>query len=203
MKRNGRTLAAAFLVGALIASALPVAAQDLSVAFKVGAAPPPQEVYTKVNLTEPYNIIAGFTIYPSLASPDLFYYVPKPRLARTAQGRLVFRLLTTPWPRTATRSGAPTSPADICNSSDHGADAGRRKGDQAAAAQPAQALLRGHAATAKFLSRRAPRTTPIPDLRRRGEAQEHSPGAHPHPQPEGQGEDSGRKGRRQDRHRLV
>jgi hypothetical protein len=62
-------------------------------AFKVGSAPPPQEVYTKVNLTEPYNIIGGFTLYPSLASPDLFYYVPQPRLARTEQGRLVFRLL--------------------------------------------------------------------------------------------------------------
>jgi len=61
--------------------------------FKVGAAPPPQDVYTKVNLTEPYDIVEGFTIYPSLVSPDLFYYVPKPRLARTAQGHLVFRLL--------------------------------------------------------------------------------------------------------------
>lgn len=68
-------------------------AQAAGVAFKVGAAPPPQEVYTKVNLTEPYNIIEGFTIYPSLVSPDLFYYVPKPRVARTEQGRLVFRLL--------------------------------------------------------------------------------------------------------------
>lgn len=68
-------------------------AQAAGVAFKVGAAPPPQEVYTKVNLTEPYNIIEGFTIYPSLVSPDLFYYVPKPRVARTDQGRLVFRLL--------------------------------------------------------------------------------------------------------------
>ncbi len=93
MKRNRRTLAAAFLVGALLASALPVAAQEAG-AFKVGAAPPPQEVYTKVNLTEPYNIIEGFTIYPSLTSPDLFYYVPKPRVARTEQGRLVFRLLS-------------------------------------------------------------------------------------------------------------
>jgi len=63
-------------------------------AFKIGNAPPPQEVYTKVNLTEPYNIIAGFTIYPSLSSPDLFYYVPKPRIARTSEGRLVFRLLS-------------------------------------------------------------------------------------------------------------
>jgi hypothetical protein len=63
------------------------------VAFKVGAAPEPQEVYTKVNLTEPYDIVEGFTIYPSLTSPDLFYYVPKPRLARTEQGHLVFRLL--------------------------------------------------------------------------------------------------------------
>jgi len=61
--------------------------------FKVGAAPPPQDVYTKVNLTEPYDIVEGFTTYPSLVSPDLFYYVPKPRLARTEQGRLVFRLL--------------------------------------------------------------------------------------------------------------
>jgi len=68
-------------------------ARAAGVAFQVGSAPPPQEVYTKVNLTEPYNIIEGFTIYPSLASPDLFYYVPKPRLARTQQGRLVFRLL--------------------------------------------------------------------------------------------------------------
>ncbi len=69
------------------------AAEAGGMAFKVGSAPPPQEVYTKVNLTEPYNIIQGFTIYPSLASPDLFYYVPQPRLARTDQGRLVFRLL--------------------------------------------------------------------------------------------------------------
>ena len=63
------------------------------IAFKVGAAPPPQDVYTKVNLTEPYDIVEGFTIYPSLISPDLFYYVPKPRVARTEEGRLVFRLL--------------------------------------------------------------------------------------------------------------
>ncbi len=68
-------------------------AEGAGVAFKVGAAPPPQEVYTKVNLTEPYDILEGFTIYPSLASPDLFYYVPQPRVARTEQGRLVFRLL--------------------------------------------------------------------------------------------------------------
>ncbi|MCJ7821782.1 MAG: hypothetical protein MUQ26_01650, partial [Armatimonadetes bacterium] len=68
-------------------------AEAAGVAFKVGAAPPPQDVYTKVNLTEPYNILEGFTIYPSLISPDLFYYVPKPRVARTEQGRLVFRLL--------------------------------------------------------------------------------------------------------------
>jgi hypothetical protein len=68
MKRNGRTLAAVFLVGALIAGVLPVAAQEAG-AFKVGAAPPPQEVYTKVNLTEPYDIIEGFTIYPSLRAP--------------------------------------------------------------------------------------------------------------------------------------
>jgi len=68
-------------------------AQDESGVFKVGGAPPPQEVFTKVNLTEPYDIIEGFTIYPSLSSPDKFYYYPKPRLARTKQGRLVFRLL--------------------------------------------------------------------------------------------------------------
>lgn len=67
--------------------------QAAGVAFKVGSSPPPQEVYTKVNLTEPYNILEGFTIYPSLRSADLFYYVPKPRVARTEQGRLVFRLL--------------------------------------------------------------------------------------------------------------
>lgn len=68
-------------------------AEGQGMTFKVGSAPPPQDVYTKVNLTEPYDIIEGFTIYPSLVSPDLFYYVPKPRLARTQQGRLVFRLL--------------------------------------------------------------------------------------------------------------
>lgn len=93
MKRYARTLAASFVLGALLAAAAPLAAQEAG-AFKVGAAPPPQEVYTKVNLTEPYDIIEGFTIYPSLSSPDLFYYVPKPRVARTDQGRLVFRLLS-------------------------------------------------------------------------------------------------------------
>jgi len=91
--RSQSILPALVLVCLFVFLALPALAQDMNVAFKVGAAPPPQEVYTKVNLTEPYNIIAGFTIYPSLASPDLFYYIPKPRVARTAQGRLVFRLL--------------------------------------------------------------------------------------------------------------
>jgi hypothetical protein len=87
-------LAVLWAAGSVLATGgSPVQAQDMGGAFRVGASPPPQEVYTKVNLTEPYNIIAGFTIYPSLASPDLFYYVPKPRIARTAQGRLVFRLL--------------------------------------------------------------------------------------------------------------
>ena len=76
----------------LVCAALTAGAQEAG-AFKVGAAPPPQDVFTKVNLTEPYNIIAGFTIYPSLVSPDLFYYYPKPRVVRTPQGRLVFRLL--------------------------------------------------------------------------------------------------------------
>lgn len=94
MTQLRRTLAVLGLACLLWVPASRTLAQDLSVAFKVGAAPPPQEVYTKVNLTEPYAIIAGFTLYPSLASPDLFYYVPKPRLARTSQGRLVFRLLS-------------------------------------------------------------------------------------------------------------
>jgi hypothetical protein len=93
MSHTGRTLAAMALLGLLAAGAAPLPAQEAG-AFKVGAAPPPQEVYTKVNLTEPYDIIEGFTIYPSLTSPDLFYYVPKPRVARTEQGRLVFRLLS-------------------------------------------------------------------------------------------------------------
>jgi len=92
MKHRAWILAVIFLLGGL-APASPLAAQEAG-AFKVGAAPPPQEVYTKVNLTEPYDIIEGFTIYPSLSSPDLFYYVPKPRVARTDQGRLVFRLLS-------------------------------------------------------------------------------------------------------------
>lgn len=95
MKHSWMVLLALLLAGGclLALGGQPARGQDSSVAFKVGAAPPPQEVYTKVNLTEPYSIIAGFTIYPSLVSPDLFYYVPKPRVARTAQGRLVFRLL--------------------------------------------------------------------------------------------------------------
>ena len=53
-----------------------------------------QDVFTKVNLTEPYDIVEGFTIFPSLVSPDLFYYYPKPRVARTKEGRLVFRLFS-------------------------------------------------------------------------------------------------------------
>lgn len=63
-------------------------------AFKIGETPPMQDVFTKVNLTEPYDIVEGFTIFPSLVSPDLFYYYPKPRVARTKEGRLVFRLLS-------------------------------------------------------------------------------------------------------------
>ena len=94
MRHRWPILAALLVAMSLLPLGEPWAqAQDTSAAFKVGAAPPAQEVYTKVNLTEPYNIIQGFTIFPSLVSPDLFYYVPKPRLARTQQGRLVFRLL--------------------------------------------------------------------------------------------------------------
>ena len=69
-------------------------AQTSTGAFKIGNTPPMQDVYTKVNLTEPYDIVEGFTIFPSLVSPDLFYYYPKPRVARTKEGRLVFRLLS-------------------------------------------------------------------------------------------------------------
>jgi hypothetical protein len=93
MKRPGKSFVAVFLFVPLIVAVPPALAQEGG-PFKVGAAPPPQEVFTKVNLTEPYDIIEGFTIYPSLTSPDLFYYVPKPRVARTQQGRLVFRLLS-------------------------------------------------------------------------------------------------------------
>jgi len=78
----------------LLAVAIPATAQDSGTVFKIGASPPAQGVYTKVNLTEPYNIIQGWTIYPSLHSPDLFYYYPKPRVVRTKEGRLVFRLLS-------------------------------------------------------------------------------------------------------------
>ena len=92
MKQSRAFLLSLVLLSLLIALSAPAFAQ-LGGAFKVGSAPPPQEVYTKVNLTEPYNIIEGFTIYPSLVSPDLFYYVPQPRVARTDGGRLVFRLL--------------------------------------------------------------------------------------------------------------
>ena len=93
MRNNRVALSLSALLCGLAVLSLAGPALAAGVAFQVGSAPPPQEVYTKVNLTEPYNIIAGFTIYPSLASPDLFYYVPQPRLARTEQGRLVFRLL--------------------------------------------------------------------------------------------------------------
>lgn len=81
------------LAAMLALAAAPLMGQDAGTVFKIGEAPPPQGVYTKVNLTEPYNIIEGFTIYPSLHSPDLFYYYPKPRVARTKEGRLIFRLL--------------------------------------------------------------------------------------------------------------
>lgn len=90
--KSKRALVFIAAVSLLLAASLPAFSQ-LGGAFKVGSAPPPQEVYTKVNLTEPYNIIEGFTIYPSLVSPDLFYYVPQPRVARTQGGHLVFRLL--------------------------------------------------------------------------------------------------------------
>lgn len=78
----------------LIAVAMPATAQDSGQVFKIGATPPAQGVYTKVNFTEPYDIIEGWTIYPSLHSPDLFYYYPKPRVVRTKEGHLVFRLLS-------------------------------------------------------------------------------------------------------------
>ncbi|HOO93919.1 MAG TPA: hypothetical protein PKX94_10630, partial [Opitutales bacterium] len=76
----------------ILLTSFAVHAQDE--AFKIGETPPMQDVFTKVNLTEPYDIVEGFTIFPSLVSPDLFYYYPKPRVARTKEGRLVFRLLS-------------------------------------------------------------------------------------------------------------
>ncbi len=186
MKRNGRTLAAAFLVGALIASALPVAAQEAG-AFKVGAAPPPQEVYTKVNLTEPYDIIEGFTIYPSLTSPDLFYYVPKPRVARTEQGRLVFRLLSYAMAENKNQVGS----ADVAG--------GYLQFDVTMSPNPdeekaiKQQLLNP---PKRFAATTAPDgqvpddgvdhvPSLRPDIRRRGQAQGHPPGAYPHSQSQG------------------
>ena len=92
---NYRSVAPALaVIVLLLAVMIPATAQDSGTVFKIGAAPPAQGVYTKVNLTEPYNIIQGWTIYPSLHSPDLFYYYPKPRVVRTPEGHLVFRLLS-------------------------------------------------------------------------------------------------------------
>ncbi|MCK7468559.1 MAG: hypothetical protein MZU91_10960 [Desulfosudis oleivorans] len=197
MKRNGRTLAAVFLVGALIAGVLPVAAQEAG-AFKVGAAPPPQEVYTKVNLTEPYDIIEGFTIYPSLTSPDLFYYVPKPRVARTEQGRLVFRLLSYAMAENKNQVGS----ADVAGGYlqldvTMSPNPDEEKAIKQQLLNPPKRFAATRLQTGKFLVGRLGDGPSLrPDVRPRRQAEEHPAGPHPHPQPQGQGQDPWRDGRR-------